>query len=149
MANSNADTDKGVGPAGDGANEQAIRACVRSFYAKAQNDALLAPVFAASIGDWEHHLERIQDFWSRHLLGTARYDGHPFAPHMQLPVEPEHFARWLELFEETARETLSAPLAGQAIERARHMSSCFQAGIFPITDRNGRPIRLVKPRGEK
>ncbi len=49
-------------------SEQAIGLCVRRFYEKAQTDPLLAPVFKAAIADWEHHLERIQDFWSRALL---------------------------------------------------------------------------------
>jgi len=67
-------------------------------------------------------------------LGTARYSGHPYPAHMHLPVEPEHFLRWVALFEETARETLNADLAEKAIGRARHMSASFQAGIFPFKD---------------
>ena len=122
--------------------EAAIEACVRSFYAKAKADDVLGPLFKSSIADWERHIKRIQDFWSRCLLGTARYSGYPFPVHMQLPVEPEHFTRWVTLFEETARETLKSPLAEKAIERAQHMSSCFQAGIFPFTDEKGRPSRI-------
>ena len=71
--------------------EAAIEACVRNFYAKGRNDDLLGPVFNSTVADWERHLKRIQDFWSRTLLGTARYSGHPYPAHMHLPVEPEHF----------------------------------------------------------
>ncbi len=124
------------------AEEQAIGACVRLFYERARNDALLARVFAVSVADWEHHIAKIQDFWSRALLGTERYSGFPFPVHMQLPVEPEHFSRWLALFEETATEMLGPALAGKAIDKARHMSVCFQAGIFPFTDKDGRPSRI-------
>jgi len=124
------------------ASEEAIGLCVRRFYERAQEDPLLAPVFAAHISDWERHLEKIQDFWSHALLGTARYSGFPFPPHMQLPVEPEHFSQWMALFEKTAQETLTPALAEKAVEKARHMSSCFQAGIFPFTDKEGRPSRL-------
>ncbi len=122
--------------------EAAIEACVRNFYAKGRNDDLLGPVFNSKVADWEHHLKRIQDFWSRTLLGTARYSGHPYPAHMHLPVEREHFARWMALFEETARETLEPGLAEKAIGRARHMSASFQAGIFPFKDQHGRPSRL-------
>ncbi len=122
--------------------EAAIEACVRNFYAKGRNDDLLGPVFNSSVANWERHLRRIQDFWSRTLLGTARYSGHPYPAHTHLPVEPEHFARWMALFEETARETLDADLAEKAIGRARHMSASFQAGIFPFKDEHGRPSRL-------
>ncbi|MFZ1109305.1 MAG: group III truncated hemoglobin [Rhodomicrobium sp.] len=122
--------------------EAAIEACVRAFYAKGRNDDLLGPVFNAAVGDWESHIGRIQDFWSKLLLGTARYSGHPYPAHVPLPVEPEHFTRWIALFEETARETLDAELAQKTIGRARHMSVSFQAGIFPFKDRHGRPSRL-------
>lgn len=130
-----------LSPAEIAAAEQAIVNCVRQFYAKGMDDTLLGPVFK-SIRGLEHHLERIQDFWSHSLLGTTRYSGPAFAPHMKLEVEPEHFTRWMELFEETAHETLSAPLAATAIEKARHMSVCFQTGMFIFTDEHGRPQRL-------
>ena len=135
------DTVEGVGR-DDAAIEHAIGVCVRSFYAKAVTDPLLAPVFEGRIADWEHHISRIIDFWSRVLLGTSRYSGHPFLIHLILSVEPEHFDRWLALFEETARETLDIPRAELAIARARHMSACFRAGLFPFTDRDGRPSRF-------
>jgi hemoglobin len=128
--------------ADDVKNEAAIEACVRAFYAKGRQDDILGPVFDAAVADWESHFRRIQDFWSKILLGTARYGGHPYAAHAPLPVEPEHFVRWLALFEETARETLDAELAKKAIGRARHMSASFQAGIFPFKDEQGRPTRL-------
>jgi hemoglobin len=122
--------------------EAAIEDCVRSFYAKARNDSLLCPLFKSSIPDWDHHIKRIHDFWSRCLLGTERYSGYPYPVHVRLPLEPEHFLRWVALFEETARETLRSPLTEKAIERAQHMSICFQAGIFPFTDESGRPSGL-------
>ena len=122
--------------------EAAIEACVRTFYAKGRNDDLLGPVFNSAVADWERHFKRIQDFWSRMLLGTSRYSGHPYPAHVHLPVEPEHFLRWVGLFEETARETLDPALAEKAISRARHMSVSFQAGIFPFKDKHGRPSWL-------
>jgi hemoglobin len=125
----------------DRANEEAIELCVRRFYGRAQKDPLLAPIFGVSVPDWDHHISKIHDFWSRVLLGTERYSGLPYPPHMQLPVEPEHFTRWLALFEETARETLSPALAEKAVDKARHMAACFQSGIFPFVDENGRPSR--------
>ncbi len=123
------------------ANEAAIDLCVRRFYGRAQKDPLLAPIFEVSVPDWDHHISKIHDFWSRILLGTDRYSGFPYPPHVLLPVEPEHFARWLALFEETAVETLPAALAGKAVEKAKHMASCFQSGMFPFVDQNGRPSR--------
>jgi len=123
------------------ASEAAIRACVRRFYEKGGQDPLLGPIFAASIPELDSHLEIVSNFWSHALLGTDRYQGTPFGVHVNLPVEPEHFGRWLKLFEESAKETMPEPLAAQAIARAEHMTQCFQSGLFPFKDAQGRPSR--------
>lgn len=120
--------------------ETAISDCVERFYAKGVADPLLGPVFTA-IPDLPGHLEIIKNFWSRSLLGTERYQGHPYPVHTSLRIEPEHFRRWLDLFIESAQGTLPKPQAEQAITQASHMAQCFQAGIFPFTDADGRPSR--------
>lgn len=125
----------------DSTVEDAISACVNRFYDKAHADPLLGPVFAATIADMEGHLETVRNFWSRALLGTSRYDGHPYPPHVSLPIEPEHFDRWVALFEEACRETLPPAKAEEAISKARHMSVCFQAGLFPFRLPDGRMSR--------
>jgi hemoglobin len=122
--------------------EEAIDRMVRRFYAKGDLDPLLGPIFRA-IPEFETHIGIIVDFWSRQLLGTDRYNGRPFPPHWKLPIEPEHFARWMELFTETAREDLPVELAEQASTKAGHMSVAFQAGMFPIRGPDGRPMRLA------
>jgi hemoglobin len=121
--------------------ESAISRCVRAFYAKGASDPLIGPVFA-KIPDLEHHLGIIENFWSKSLLRTQRYEGLPFAVHTKLPIEPQHFARWLELFTETAREHLPSTQAEQAIAKASHMTQCFQSGLFPFTDAEGKPSRV-------
>jgi hemoglobin len=122
--------------------EHAIDECVRAFYAKGVKDPLLGSVFANAIPDLEGHIEIVQNFWSKSLLGTERYDRQPFAAHINLPIEPEHFQRWLELFIEAARETLPQTQAEQAIAKASHMAQCFQSGLFPFTGKDGKPSRL-------
>jgi hemoglobin len=121
--------------------EAAITTCVRSFYDKGLADPLLGPIFGA-IPALDQHLDIIANFWSKALLGTERYDGHPFAVHLNLPVELEHFARWLELFTQTVHENLPPAAAEQAIAKATHMSECFQGGLFPFTGADGKPSRL-------
>ncbi len=104
-------------------------------------DPLLGPLFTSAIPDLPGHLNIIKNFWSRSLLGTERYQGHPYPVHTNLPIEPEHFQRWLALFIESAQETLPQPQAGQAIAKASHMAQCFEAGMFPFTGANGKPSR--------
>ncbi|MBY6242512.1 group III truncated hemoglobin [Methylosinus sp. Sm6] len=120
--------------------ETAISAFVRGFYDKGLADPLIGPVFAA-IPDLDGHLAIIENFWSKSLLRTERYEGHPFSVHVNLPIEPEHFTRWLELFVEAARESLPTTQAEQAIAKATHMAQCFQGGLFPFTGADGRPSR--------
>lgn len=122
--------------------EAAISECVRVFYAKGTADPLLGPVFANAIPELGPHLKIIENFWSKSLLGTDRYQGHPFPVHMNLPIEPQHFERWLQLFVETARETLPKTQAEQAVAKASHMTQCFQSGLFPFTGADGKPSRI-------
>jgi len=122
--------------------EAAIEDCVRVFYLRGFADPLLGPVLSGSIHDLDRHVATVAAFWSKSLLHTEGYDGHPFAAHTHLPVEPEHFARWLELFKEAATQTLPKAQADQALAKATHMAQCFQAGLFPFKDAAGRPSRV-------
>ncbi len=121
--------------------EEAIKVCVREFYGKARQDPLLGPIFNSTVLDWDVHLRVIANFWSRTLLQTDRYSGSPFVHHMNLPIELEHFERWLSLFEETAEATLKPEYAAKAVAKARHMAESFKVGIFPFIDKNGQPAR--------
>ena len=121
--------------------EEAIKNCVAAFYAKARQDPLLGPIFNNAVHDWDGHLRIISNFWSKALLATHRYSGSPFPLHMNLPLELEHFERWLSLFEETAKAALPAEYAAKAIAKARHMAEAFKAGIFIFVDKDGRPSR--------
>ncbi|WP_363347052.1 group III truncated hemoglobin [Methylocystis echinoides] len=127
--------------AADDAAEAAIRACVKRFYEKGGADSLLGPIFEKSISELEPHLDIVANFWSHALLGTTRYQGTPFGVHVNLPIEPQHFARWLALFTETAKETMPERLASAAVARAEHMTQCFQSGLFPFKDSQGRPSK--------
>ncbi|MFG1432522.1 group III truncated hemoglobin [Xanthobacter sp. V2C-8] len=125
----------------DGAREQLaaqihvteadLERLVREFYAAASSDPVLGPVFARAIPDWEGHYRVVQNFWSRALLGTGRYTGNPFSAHISLQLRPEHFTLWVALFKLTARRVLEPAAADRAIAKVEHMSTCFQAGLFP------------------
>ncbi|MDD2767990.1 MAG: group III truncated hemoglobin [Methylococcus sp.] len=119
------------------ATEQQIAELVRRFYERALKNDSLRPVFEAAITDWDAHHRTVQDFWSRTLLDTARYRGHPYPIHAQLPLKPEHFDTWLELFRETAREVLPADAAERAVGRAEHMAESFKAGMFSFPRHDG------------
>ncbi len=121
--------------------EEAIANLVRDFYGKARKDPDLGPIFNNVVEDWDVHLRVVANFWSRALLQTDRYSGHPFVHHVKLPIELEHFGIWLKLFTETANETLPPEYAEKAIAKANHMAESFRAGLFPFQDAEGKPSR--------
>ncbi len=112
-----------------GIDEAMIERLVRRFYARVRADALLAPVFASRIADWEPHLQRMFAFWSAVTLKSGRYRGQPMAMHQPLPVDGRHFDRWLELFRQTAEEVCPPAAAAVFIGAARRIAESLELGI--------------------
>src|SRR6218665_1013650 len=113
-------------------NEANIALLVRTFYGRAREDELIGPIFNAAVGDWEHHLTQIADFWSSMMMKTGRYSGRPMRPHLVLPLKAEHFDRWLQLFEPTAREIFPGDVADMFVIRARRIADSFEMGIASV-----------------
>ena len=113
-------------------NKESIATLVHTFYDDVRADAVLAPVFNAAIGDhWETHLGRMVDFWCTTMLKTQQFQGNVFGKHMALSgIEPEHFRRWLLLFEATAARLFDAPLSAEFALVARRIAASLQFGFF-------------------
>lgn len=76
---------------------------IHAFYADVRSDPLLGPIFGEVIqDDWEPHLARMVEFWSTIMLGSRSFKGNVYGKHVELgqrlPVRPEHFFRWLTLW---------------------------------------------------
>lgn len=125
-----------------GIDEGMIEKLVRSFYARIQKDESLGPIFAARISDWEPHLERMCAFWSSVVLMSGRYHGRPMQKHLPLPIDAEHFDRWLNLFEDTALEVCPPRAAAHFIDRAHRIAESLELGIA-----TSKGVRLA--RGER
>lgn len=107
-----------------------IKLLVDSFYAKVRKDDLLADIFNQMIQDrWPLHLEKMYRFWQTVLLEEHTYHGSPFAPHAKLPVEKNHFDRWIELFYQTIDEHFTGNKSTEAKWRAAKMAEMFQYKI--------------------
>lgn len=107
-----------------------VKLLVDSFYRKVREDELLAPIFNERIGDkWPEHLEKMYRFWQTVLLREHTYLGSPFTPHAYLPVNKEHFNRWLKLFNETINEHFTGEKADEARWRAGKMAEMFHYKI--------------------
>lgn len=106
--------------------EKEIRQMVDRFYERIRSDELLGPVFNNQIEDWSKHLPTMYSFWKTILLGKNEYYGNPFAKHMNLEVQKEHFDRWLELFVCTVDQLFAGPKAEQAKAAAKSIAHSFQ-----------------------
>ncbi|MEI4264057.1 group III truncated hemoglobin [Roseovarius sp. D0-M9] len=112
-----------------GLDEALLRTLVHSFYARVRDDDILGPIFSARITDWEPHLERMVAFWSSVALMTGHYHGRPVPAHTPLPIEAEHFDRWLQLFRETAQEACTPEGALHVIERAERIARSLHIAV--------------------
>ena len=123
-----------------GLTEGLLTALVYRFYAKVRADAVLGPVFEARITDWGPHLDRMVAFWSSVALMTGRYHGAPMPAHAELPIEWDHFERWLALFRETAAETCPAEGAAHVIAAAERIARSLHMAVKGP----GRPVPPVQ-----
>ena len=112
-----------------GIDEAMIERLVHSFYARVRDDALIGPVFAARVADWDQHLKRMCLFWSSVTLASGHYHGQPMRKHLPLPVEARHFDRWLELFRQSARAVCPRKAADLFIERAELIAQSLEMGV--------------------
>jgi hemoglobin len=113
-----------------GVTEEMIETLVRAFYVRVQADPTLGPIFTARIDDWEPHLRKMFDFWSSVTLMSGRYHGTPMPAHARIAeIGPAHFARWLELFAETAAEVCPPAAAALFVDRSQRIAQSLQMGI--------------------
>jgi len=112
--------------------EAQLTELVHSFYGKVRDEAVLGPVFDQAISDWPHHLGKMVDFWSSVMLTSGRYKGNPLMMHLKhiARIRPDMFERWLELWRETARETLDEAGASAVIAKAERIAESLQLGMF-------------------
>ncbi len=108
-------------------SRNAIDALMRRFYERAMADSVIGFIFTDVMKlDLDHHLPVIGDFWESSLLGAGNYARHgrnPLLVHLEIDrrsrLEPEHFERWLQIFEESVDESFAGPYAEFAKQRSR------------------------------
>lgn len=107
-----------------------VKVLVDTFYGKVRQDELIGGIFNDIIQDrWPEHLEKMYKFWQTVLLEEHTYSGRPFVPHLKMPIEKEHFDRWLELFFATVDELYLGQKADLAKWQGNRMAEMFQLKI--------------------
>lgn len=127
-------------PSPDLCTEEEVTRLVHAFYAVVRDDPQLGPIFAAHVGDWDHHLAKMVDFWSSALRGTARYRGTPMPRHVALPdLTGELFSRWLGRFRETTATLPNAALRERADDLAQRIAQSLWYGYQLHAGQASRP----------
>lgn len=107
-----------------------IELLVNTFYDKIREDEILKDIFNNKIQDrWPQHLEKMYTFWQTILLEEHTYYGSPFVPHAELPVDVEHFERWLQLFFKTVDDLFEGEKAERAKWQGQRMAEIFHSKI--------------------
>lgn len=104
-----------------------IKLMVDTFYDKVNNDEMLSNIFNdfAKV-DWDKHLQIMYNFWNTLIFGGRAYKGSPFDKHVPLPVDKQHFDRWIELFNANLDEHFSGETTESIKTRAKTIALTFQ-----------------------
>ena len=110
---------------------ESITTLVHAFYDGVRADPELGPVFDAAITDWEPHLARMVEFWRTVMLGSRNFQGNVYGKHMALSgVQPEHFQRWIALFQQTVDRLFEPAVAEEFRLVASRIAQSLQYGFF-------------------
>ncbi len=93
-----------------------VQFLVESFYEKVLKDEDLKHFFKHL--DFDVHLPKMFHFWSFVLLNEPGYTTNVVEKHLNMPLEPIHFQRWLALFNETIDELFEGEKVELAKQRA-------------------------------
>ena len=118
-----------------------IQLLVNSFYSAIRENELLGPIFNGIIQDrWPEHLEKMYRFWQTVLLEEHTYNGSPFLPHANLPVNKQHFDTWLVIWHQTIDQYFEGVIAEEAKWRGVKMAGMFLSKIEYYRSSPGRAL---------
>jgi hemoglobin len=104
-----------------------IEKCITAFYEKVKVDTTIGFIFTEVVQiNWEKHIPLIVDFWETILLDNPVYKKNAMEVHFDLdkkiPLQKEHFTKWLILFGNAIDELFEGKKAAMAKTRARSIA---------------------------
>jgi hemoglobin len=106
-------------------NRQDIEILIRHFYDNLLTHEEIRPAFAGL--DFEKHIPQIVHFWSFVLLDEEGYRTNVFDKHRNLPIKPQNFDLWLQVFTDTVNSLYKGEKADLAILRATVLAHTFKS----------------------
>ncbi|MCO8274116.1 group III truncated hemoglobin [Actinoplanes sp. TRM 88003] len=107
-----------------------VQELVGAFYRQAFADPLIGPIFTdIARMDLEAHMPIMCDFWETALFRTGSYKRNALQLHFALDnkfqLEPQHFARWVELWGRAVDERFAGPKAELAKRQAERIAGAM------------------------
>lgn len=111
-----------------------IELLLTKFYEQAFADPVIGYIFTdVTKLDLVKHMPVIANFWDDMLLGAHNYFGNPMKVHQHIDklsqLQPEHFAAWLNIWEQTIDSLFSGEKATEAKLRAANIAKIMIAKI--------------------
>lgn len=126
----------------DISTKEDIKLLIDTFYGTVRQDELLGPIFNERIKDkWPEHLEKLHSFWQMVLFQEPTYQGRPFPPHAELPIDRSHFQRWMEIFNSTLDSLFAGDKANEAKWKAGKMAEMFRSKIEYFRSTGQKPLQ--------
>ncbi len=99
---------------------------IEDFYTRVLSDELIGNIFVVANFNLEKHIPVMVSFWQGILLNEHYYHGNPMIKHIELnkliPLNEDHFKRWLQIWKETVDNRFKGPVADNALKRAENIS---------------------------
>jgi hemoglobin len=108
-----------------------IERLIVQFYEDVKKDDTIGFIFTEVVKiNWAHHIPLIVDFWESILLDNPVYTKNAMEVHYTLnkkmPLQKEHFSRWLQLFNNTVDDLFEGKIAALAKTRAKSIAGVMQ-----------------------
>lgn len=109
-------------------NRKDIEKLVDAFYRQVLSDPVIGHFFTEVVQlQLDKHMPIMYSFWESVLFGTGNYSGNPMTKHINLnqrsEMKPEHFERWVSLWEYTVSNLFEGVKADLAKTRARNIAA--------------------------
>jgi hemoglobin len=108
---------------------------INAFYTKVRSDKVIGYFFNDVVNvNWEAHLPKMYEFWSKVLFSKGDYNGNPMAIHQgihaQSPLTIDHFDHWVELFQQTVDVLFEGENAEIVKYRAATIASIMKVKVI-------------------
>jgi len=113
-------------------DEDGLSRLVAAFYGRVRRDADLGPIFNDAISAWPSHLSKLTDFWHSVMLTSGRFKGNPMMKRLihRARIRPEHFDRWLALWDEVTSELMAPEHAAALQEKAQRIGESLKLALY-------------------